>query len=70
MITMIASEAYRKCSSREVIVRLIGNNLVLVPRLTLSRADIGPLVLITSGNIGASNVGATGNGAPFILDYH
>ena len=51
-------------------MRPIGNNLVLVPRLTLSRADIGRLLLITSGNIDASNVTTTENGAPFILDYH
>ena len=70
VITMIASEAYRKCLSKEVIVRPIGNYLVLVPRLTLSRADIGRLPLITSGNIDGSNVTTTENGAPFILDYH
>ena len=51
-------------------MRPIGNNLVLVPRLTLSLADIGRLLLITSGNIDGSNVTTTENGAPFILDYH
>ena len=51
-------------------MRPIGNNLVLVPRLTRSRADIVRLMSITLGNIDASNVTTTENGAPFILDFH
>ena len=51
-------------------MRPIGNNLVLVPRLTLSLADIGRLLLLTSRNIDGSNMTTTENGAPFILDFH
>ena len=48
---MMAAEVYQKCLSKGLIVRPIGNILVLSPPLTFTRENIDQLLSILSASL-------------------